>query len=109
MSNKNYAIIKDNVAINVIVFDNPTQEILEFFKNEYSADDILQVDDFISTGSTYDGFTFFPPQPFLSWIKNEDLKVWEAPVSYPDFDPENPKHYKWNEDILNWEEIQASE
>lgn len=50
-----------------------------------------------------------PSKPFESWTFDSDLYVWEAPIPYPDFDEENPKYYEWNEDILNWEEIQVSE
>jgi len=50
-----------------------------------------------------------PEKLFDSWIFDNDLYKWNPPIEYPVFDPENPKYYKWNEDILNWEEIQASE
>jgi hypothetical protein len=53
-------------------------------------------------GHTYDFArdAFYAPQPFSSWILNEDTCKWEAPVAYPTDD----KVYKWNEDKLNWEE-----
>ena len=44
---------------------------------------------------------FIPPQPFNSWTLNEDSCLWESPVPYPTDD----KLYKWNEEILNWEEV----
>ena len=44
---------------------------------------------------------FIPPQPFNSWILNEDTCLWDSPVAYP----EDGKLYKWNEEILNWEEV----
>jgi len=52
---------------------------------------------------------FIGQQPYPSWILNLNNYQWEAPVSYPAFDEENPKFYTWNEEILNWEEIQVSE
>jgi hypothetical protein len=62
-------------------------------------------------GYTYDPVrdAFIPPKQFESWILNEETCLWEAPVPYPAFDDENPRYYEWNEDILNWEEIQVSE
>lgn len=44
---------------------------------------------------------FIPPQPYNSWLLNEETCLWEAPVSYPDDD----KEYQWDEDALNWIEI----
>ena len=44
---------------------------------------------------------FIPPKPFPSWILNEDSCLWDSPVPYPS----DGKMYEWNEDILNWQEI----
>ena len=109
MSKTNYAFIKDNNVINIVVFDSPSEELLNIFKNEHSLDQIVFADDKAVINGTYDGSKFWLPQPFPSWIKNEELNEWEAPVPYPAFDEENPKYYTWNEEILNWEEIQVSE
>jgi hypothetical protein len=61
-------------------------------------------------GFTYDSTrdAFIPPKPFNSWVLNEDTCLWEAPVAYPTFDEQNPKYYVWNEETLNWDEIQVS-
>ena len=54
-------------------------------------------------GYTYDSIrdAFIPPQPFNSWTLNEDTCLWDSPVPYPT----DGKLYKWNEEILNWEEV----
>ena len=54
-------------------------------------------------GYSYDNTkdAFIPPQPFSSWTLNEDTCLWDSPVPYPTDD----KLYKWNEEILNWEEV----
>lgn len=44
---------------------------------------------------------FIPPQPYHSWILNEETCLWECPMAYP----EDGKRYSWSEDKLNWEEI----
>ena len=44
---------------------------------------------------------FIPPQPFASWILNEETAQWEAPVPYPDGD----LMYSWNEELGDWEAI----
>lgn len=52
-------------------------------------------------GYTYDRSrdAFYSPQPFQSWILNEDTCWWEAPVPYPDDD----RDYLWDEDSCVWE------
>ena len=54
-------------------------------------------------GYTYDTTrdAFIPPQPFNSWTLNEDTCLWDSPVPYP----EDGKLYKWNEELVNWEEV----
>jgi hypothetical protein len=54
-------------------------------------------------GYTYDSVNdvFYAPQPYPSWILNNTTWLWESPVSYP----KDGKVYKWNESIINWEEI----
>lgn len=51
-------------------------------------------------GYTYDVVrdAFIPPQPYPSWILDEDSCLWEAPVAYPD----DEQIYRWDEDIINW-------
>jgi hypothetical protein len=39
---------------------------------------------------------FYAPQPFASWILNEDTCLWEAPVEKPEGD------YWWKEDTGEW-------
>ena len=52
---------------------------------------------------TYDSVrdAFIPPQPFASWMLNEDTCTWDAPVSYPT----DGKYYDWNETQQNWIEV----
>jgi hypothetical protein len=58
-------------------------------------------------GYTYDPIAnhFFAPQPYPSWTLDADAN-WQPPTPMP---VEEGKIFIWNEDILNWEEIQASE
>ena len=52
-------------------------------------------------GFTYDKNrdAFIPPQPYKSWILNEIICQWEAPIKFPD----DGKMYNWNEDKQIWE------
>ena len=43
---------------------------------------------------------FIPPQPFPSWLLNEESLSWEAPFPMPDDD----KFYKWDEENQSWVE-----
>lgn len=44
---------------------------------------------------------FIPPKPFASWLLDEDLCRWIAPVPYP----EDGKTYTWDESSISWKEI----
>ena len=52
-------------------------------------------------GYTYDSErdAFIAPQPFSSWLLNEEKCVWEAPVAYPD----DGQNYIWNEETQQWD------
>lgn len=54
-------------------------------------------------GFTYDetNNVFIPPQPYASWVLNENIWDWEAPTAKPDDD----FRYYWNEDTTSWEVI----
>ena len=53
-------------------------------------------------GYSYDAGrdAFIAPQPFPSWVLDEQTCRWEAPVPMPT----DKKWYIWNETILNWVE-----
>ena len=54
-------------------------------------------------GMYYDAVrdAFIAPQPFPSWVLNEETCNWEAPVPRPTDD----KNYRWDEETLSWIEI----
>lgn len=55
-------------------------------------------------GFTYDRVkdAFIPPQPFPSWVLDEDTCLWGAPVAYPD----DGKLYQWDEPTTSWVEVE---
>ena len=57
---------------------------------------------YAGVGFTYDSVrdAFIPPQPYASWLLNEDTYLWDSPVAYPDDD----LMYSWNEDTTSWVE-----
>ena len=54
-------------------------------------------------GYTYDSQrdAFIPPQPFPSWVLNEQTCLWDSPVAYPS----DNKQYLWNETTTSWGEV----
>lgn len=56
-------------------------------------------------GHTYDAVrdAFIPPQPFNSWILNEETCTWAAPSPYP----MDGKLYSWFEEDLVWKSWNA--
>jgi len=51
-------------------------------------------------GYTYDldRDAFIPPQPYASWVLNEETCLWDSPIPYPT----DGNTYKWDELTLNW-------
>jgi hypothetical protein len=78
---KDYAIIKDNIVIDMIVCNNPTEFFLNEIKIKYNADYILEANENSVVGGTYDGLKFWKIQPYLSWTKNEETNQWERRAS----------------------------
>lgn len=62
---------------------------------------------FAGVGFTYSEEldAFIPPKPYASWVLNEDVCVWEAPVAMP----EGEIPYVWNEETGSWEEFVVPE
>lgn len=44
---------------------------------------------------------FIPPQPYPSWLLNEESCLWEPPIPHPN--DGNPYH--WNEETQTWDEV----
>jgi hypothetical protein len=44
---------------------------------------------------------FIPPQPYASWLLDEETAQWKAPVDYPT----DGGRYTWNEETLTWDAI----
>lgn len=56
-------------------------------------------------GFTYDREkdAFIPPQPYPSWILDEETCLWNPPVAHPN----DGKVYKWDEATTSWAEVEA--
>ena len=51
-------------------------------------------------GYTYDEVrdAFIPPQPYLSWVFDDEILDWKAPVPMPN----DGQVYTWDEETKNW-------
>ena len=60
---------------------------------------------FAGIGYTYNEIynIFIPPKPYPSWVLNLKKASWDPPFSQPN----DGKCYMWNEEIINWEEIEC--
>ena len=91
-----YAQMDGNKVVNIIIGDmewlskqtNPEQYIEFTLENPASIN-----------GDYIDGI-FYAVQTQPSWIRN-NTGGWSPPIEYPN----DGKIYFWNENILNWEEI----
>jgi hypothetical protein len=54
-------------------------------------------------GFTYDADrnAFIPPQPYASWVLNEDTCQWSAPTPMP----QDGNQYLWDEATTSWVEV----
>jgi len=54
-------------------------------------------------GYKYDSVldAFIPPQPYASWVFNEQELWWEPPILYPT----DGNRYKWDEETQSWVEV----
>ena len=55
-------------------------------------------------GYNYDGIGFYAPQPFPSWIKDEETYLWQPPTPRPE-----EGLYEWDEATVSWVEIPVEE
>lgn len=60
---------------------------------------------FAGVGYTYDGVrdAFIPPQPYPSWVLDEQTCLWDAPVPKP----QDGQRYEWNEQTQSWDLIKG--
>jgi hypothetical protein len=101
-----YAKIVDAKVINVITAE---ESFFDTFVDETAGTWIeTKIDgsirkNYAGIGFSYDSTrdAFIPPQPYPSWILNEDTCLWECPVAYPD----DGNMYEWNETDQQWDEV----
>jgi len=86
-----YAIIDGINVVNVINYETPPDHPLPGLDSKY----IAVESDVASPGYTYVNNIFTPPQPYPSWILENN--VWIAPIPAPNNGP-----CIWNESLKSW-------
>ena len=97
-------VVSNDIAVN-------EQAGVDFLNNLYGTRDIWKQTsyngnirkNFAAIGYTYDESrdAFISPQPYPSWILDEDTCIWKAPIEVPSDD----KHYFWDESSKSWNEF----
>ena len=105
-----------NVVETVHVVSNDvalTEQIgVDFLNNIYNTRDVWKQTsynnnirkNYAGVGYSYDEArdAFIPPQPYPSWVLNEDTCRWDAPIARP----EDGKDYVWDESNKEWVEVE---
>lgn len=62
---------------------------------------------YAGVGSIYDtnNDVFYRPQPYPSWILDENTWTWKAPIDYP-ADADGNIGYTWNEETQSWDLVE---
>jgi hypothetical protein len=111
MAEKDYVLLKDNVVVNTIILDDPTQETIDLFKNEYDADRVVLLEECrgnVQVGAEFDNGTFFiDPQPSQYYIKDYDLGIWTEHIPRPD--DQNPYIFNGETGVWDLVEIQPEQ
>ena len=97
-------VVSNDFAVN-------EQAGVDFLNNLYGTRDIWKQTsyngnmrkNFAAIGYTYDESrdAFISPQPYPSWVLDEDTCIWKAPIEVPSDD----KHYFWDESSKSWNEF----
>ena len=102
-------IDSNNIVLRVVVVDNQYEANgVEWCENFFNGGTWKQTSynatirkNFAGIGYTYDSIrdAYIPPQPYPSWLLDEDTCQWNAPVAMPD----DGQMYQWNEETTSWE------
>ena len=109
-----FAQIENNVVTQVIVVANE-ELLLDGVENEAKGVEFCQAllggtwvqtsyngnirKNYAGIGYTYDSQrnAFIAPQPFASWLLNEETCQWSAPIPMP-----TDGFYQWDESTISW-------
>jgi hypothetical protein len=99
-------IDENNIVLRVLVGNNSESDEGEAFMNSLGGTWVKTSyngnirKNFAGIGMSYDAErdAFIAPQPYPSWILDEETCCWQAPVAYPT----DGIMYKWDEQTTDW-------
>ena len=102
-------IDNNNVVLRVLVGNNSEPDEGEAFMNSLGGTWVKTSyngnirKNYAGQGMSYDAErdAFIAPQPYTSWILDEETCRWEAPVAYPT----DGLMYVWDEETTDWKAI----
>lgn len=98
---------QNNIVLRVIVVDDEWEGDGENWCNALLGGRWKQTSYNATIRKNYAGVGFFynslldafvPPQPYPSWLLDQEICQWIAPVPYPD----DGLQYVWDEETLSW-------
>jgi len=104
-----FAKVHNGIVEQVIVIDNNVEHKGQLYINntlglygtwiQTSYNNNIRAN-FAGIGYTYDedNDVFYAPQPYESWILDEETWKWESPIPYPN----DGNIYYWDENNLQW-------
>ncbi len=105
---------ENNIVLRVLVGDNnlPNEGYDWFVENlggtwvQTSYNGTIRKN-FAGIGYRYDEEldAFIAPKPFESWTLNRQTANWMSPIPYP----QDGRIYEWDEENLNWKEVEVNE
>jgi hypothetical protein len=99
-----YAMLdENNVVTQVIVGRNEGEEGVDwesYYGGKRTSYNGKIRKNYAGVGYIYDSTrdAFIPPQPFPSWVLNEDICLWDAPTPIPT----DGQLYNWDEATTSW-------
>lgn len=78
---------------------NDNSNWIETFENGSQRGNMASVDDIYDSEKN----VFYKQKPFNSWVLNQQIWIWEAPIPMPQITP--GILYSWNELTLSWDII----
>ena len=100
-------LVIDEETVNSGEFGNPLSWIQTSYnthEGQHSLGGTPLRKNYAGVGYIYDKDrdAFIPPQPYPSWLLDEDTCQWDAPVVYPTGHDSAGPSFEWDEDNINW-------
>lgn len=113
-----YALVEDGIVQNVIVADEEFigQQEGQWIQTSYNTRGNVHLEggtplrgNFAAIGFIYDedNDVFYPPQPYPSWVLNEQTWLWNCMIAMPNSGDSNTDkgRFVWNEENRTWDEV----